>query len=745
MNYSDFQEGIYTWLTSMHNRQPDFTFSVRQKASKGSELNYFIGTEKSKYFATTLWTIPVAFPGSSSDMINLRFSWGKDRIGFDISFYQTRNPHDDQNQAALDLISSIKESVRSVLPIDYETDSTKVMQSYSTLYREFDNDKISELIDASWEDVQKIVPIVESGILEIKKKFPEFKAHRITEDEFNTMQDKLERRLKKYSTDEKVGKKLLDMDEGIQSPLDISEEQRTTPLNQIFYGPPGTGKTYRTVSEAVRICNPTFNLNQDRKSIKAEYQRLTELGQIAFTTFHQSTSYEDFVEGIKPQVTEDGISYDVEPGIFKQICQQAKRIEVKTEASVDWDKCSYFKMSLGGKNRSETHQWCLENDVIALGYGGQNDLTSYKKLVNKWKIFRNRFTEENAALVEKSRYQIQAAHTFLRMKKGDVVVVSLGNKIIDAIGVITSDYYYDDDAQIRYTHFRKVTWLAQNLQTPPSRFLAKSISQQTIYEFHTADIKKEALKELNVVNRPAITKNYVLIIDEINRANVSQVFGELITLLEEDKRIGGAEEIRLILPYSKDSETLFGVPDNVYLLCTMNTADKSVEALDAALRRRFSFVEIAPDPNLISQKGVLNELEGGIEYGEDEEIRLDYLLELINTRVEILLDKDHLIGHSYFMQVDSLTGLKKMFTQKIIPLLQEYFYGDQGKLSLVLGEGFCSPKNTSINMDLFATSSYDGIHLVDSKTIYEIKNCMNMSDDQFIAALDLLFNKTKEE
>src|SRR5690606_35547532 len=174
-------------------------------------------------------------------------------------------------------------------------------------------------------------------------------------------------------------------------------------------------------------------------------------------------------------------------------------------------------------------------------------------------------------------------------------------------------------------------------------------------------------------------KKHVLIIDEINRGNVSAIFGELITLLEEDKRKGNKEQTEVTLPYSKDK---FSVPNNVYIIGTMNTADRSVEALDTALRRRFSFIEMQPNPNILLDS-------------EYQDVNLKQLLETINQRIEILIDKDHQIGHSYFIGIQNLDDLKLVFKDKIIPLLEEYFYGDFGKIGLVLGSNFIYQEENS--------------------------------------------------
>ncbi len=171
---------------------------------------------------------------------------------------------------------------------------------------------------------------------------------------------------------------------------------------------------------------------------------------------------------------------------------------------------------------------------------------------------------------------------------------------------------------------------------------------------------------------------YAIFIDEINRGNVSAIFGELITLIEQDKRKDASNAMTALLPYSKNQ---FSVPQNVDIYGTMNTADRSVEALDTALRRRFSFEEMLPKPELLKDKGEN-------ESGKVGEINLEELLKTINERIEALVDRDHTIGHAFFMEVDSLDSLRNVFANKVIPLLQEYFYGDYAKMEMVIGPDF---------------------------------------------------------
>lgn len=192
----------------------------------------------------------------------------------------------------------------------------------------------------------------------------------------------------------------------------------------------------------------------------------------------------------------------------------------------------------------------------------------------------------------------------------------------------------------------------------------------------TYEVKNGIFKELCAKAENDESQNYVMIIDEINRGNVANIFGELISLIEDDKRLGASEELHAELPYS---HTIFGVPKNVYIIGTMNTADRSVEALDSALRRRFTFKEMMPKSELVP-----------------EEHNVRSIFKIINQRIEVLKDREHQIGHSYFMGVNSEEGLKAVIYDKIIPLLQEYFYGDYEKIQLVLGEGFVKKDSASV-------------------------------------------------
>ncbi|WP_295793961.1 AAA family ATPase [Mucilaginibacter sp.] len=548
------------------------------------------------------------------------------------------------------------------------------------------------------------------------------------------------------------------------------------PLNQILYGPPGTGKTYHTINKALSIIDGDIE-GLTRSALKARYDRYVDEKRIVFTTFHQSLGYEDFIEGIKPLEPAQNaasLQYEIKPGIFKLICNAARlTADVKTQKVHDLANVRFYKMSLGGLQNPHIHDWCIKNNCICLGWGGDHDFADFKK-ITLWREYRNKFQKDLPDLVKDSRYNITAMFTFQNMRQGDIVVVSKGNNIVDAVGRVTSDYYWSDENDFEYYQFRKVEWLAVNLNQTPETFFRKKISQQSIYEFFDEDIKHDAFTDLF---QPAKQdhKPYVLIIDEINRGNVSRVFGELITLLEPDKRTGNSEALKVTLPYSRDE---FGVPSNLYVIGTMNTADRSVEALDSALRRRFNFLEMQPHPELLSPErmfwqmlwdygdsdwadndylvaernlmelfGVTDELKSSLkricdswgniqDEAQIDELKHEYftgidlqkLLTVINQRLELLKDRDHLIGHAYLISVGSVEDLMSRFRNNIIPLLQEYFFGDYRKLRLVLGEGFISHTVKK------ASFAYRDDEEMDSKDLFAINEHAFATKENFMAA-----------
>ena len=510
--------------------------------------------------------------------------------------------------------------------------------------------------------------------------------------------------------------------------------QDSIDLNQIFFGPPGTGKTFHTINEAIKIADPEFYKvhKNNREQLKARFKLLSlnndneSVGQIGFTTFHQSFSYEDFIEGIKPNDPKEGdafLKYEIQEGVFKKICRLAddslNAVAVDTESLIslsidEYEKAHFYKMSLGNtqdENDNEIYEYCLENNCISIGFGNQLDFTGKDE-----KELRS-FGNDN----DLDSFSIQAMNLFSNyLKIGNYVVISYGNKYVRAVGKVTGDYEYRDDSELpnnlHYKHFRSVEWIFTDEKISANEIYNKNLSQQTIYKLDKKYIKQEFFvkeKKIDTHRLPKNPKNFVLIVDEINRGNVSSVFGELITLIEKDKRAGTEEELSVILPYSKET---FSVPNNVYIIGTMNTADRSIEALDTALRRRFSFREMPPKHELIGTVGNLKSTNGKL--GDIDVVKI---LKTINNRIEKLIDKDHKIGHSYFLNISSTQDLKDTFREKVIPLLEEYFFGDFGKISLVLGSSFIL-KDSADEVKFANSNDYDPSIANDllERSVYEI-------------------------
>ena len=361
------------------------------------------------------------------------------------------------------------------------------------------------------------------------------------------------------------------------------------PLNQILYGPPGTGKTYNTVLKAMSIIDGVEYkdvTDEEYQKLKEEFDKYKQTGQIEFITFHQSYSYEEFVEGIKPELDSEQLGYKLEDGIFKQICSKANEKETN--------------------NFDDVYEQFLE---AILEYEEENNKPFTLK-TSRNRVFGLKINSKNNLTI-------------------------LAGKDLQVAGTLTKN------------NLKNISdW----------KYYAKPILEYltTNYNFGISEINNN--------------KSYILIIDEINRGDVSKIFGELITLIEEDKRIGNKYQMKTTLPYSKEQ---FGVPNNLYIIGTMNTADRSIALLDTALRRRFDFEEIMPRPELLTGKVVAG-------------INLEQLLKRINERVTEKYDRDHQIGHSYLMGVETEKDLERAYKNRILPLLNEYFYNDTKTVSQIL-------------------------------------------------------------
>lgn len=467
--------------------------------------------------------------------------------------------------------------------------------------------------------------------------------------------------------------------------IEMSTTTNNNPKNLILYGPPGTGKTYNVADKALEIIdydkykniieNPT-----KREEVVIEFNKLKEDGIIGFCTFHQSYSYEDFVEGLRS----DGRGgFEPKDGIFKQMCENAS-IKAQTELpkyKFDSNKISVHKMSLGDTNNREDniYEYCIKNNCVSLGWGREIDYSNCKDRDEVKEVFIQNVPESTG-----KDFDINAINRFKNiMQDGDLVIISQGNHKARAIGKISGNYYYDPNSEIRYNHFRKVEWLYNGEAIDVKRILKdKVFSQQSIYTFYNEDLKFDYIKELISEKTEVISaKNYVLIIDEINRGNISRIFGELITLIEDDKRLNQPNETMVTLP----SKEVFGVPSNIFILGTMNTADKSIALIDIALRRRFEFIPMYTDYSLIKE--------------------FEQILKPINRAIyEKKRSADYMIGHAFFVN-KTMDDLEKIINNKIIPLLNEYFNGREEDIIDVLEKGGIKVRQCFDTFQLY----YDGV------------------------------------
>ena len=515
--------------------------------------------------------------------------------------------------------------------------------------------------------------------------------------------------------------------------------------NVIFYGPPGTGKTYTTAKRAVEICKTESEKElTDYSEIMKRYNELKENNRIEFITFHQSYGYEEFIEGIKPKVLneddeaenesennqesktdikiENDVKYNIEAGVFKKFCDNARKAIIESKSNIYISpKAIVWKVTL----RDEVKEDCFSNNHVRINF----------KLGTAG---ASKFDNE--------------------IKKGDIIITTDGSRTkINGIAVVTDGKAYTLNKAQSDTTTRNVDWLVKGINEDiyeindekilPRKTVTK-VPNMKVEDIIKLAKEKESIvlskEELSKIVIKENTKPYVFIIDEINRGNISKIFGELITLIEPTKRSGKKECISTKLPYSKKE---FTVPDNVYIIGTMNTADRSIALMDTALRRRFKFEEMLPDYHLLEDIFV-----------EDEGVKVNIgaMLKVINERIEYLYDREHTIGHAVFLEkmenekIDiDINKLENIFKKSVIPLLQEYFYEDYDKIRIVLGdnakdedEQFISA--VSIPEDVFE-GNIDDIDIPEKKYIINYDNFKNIMAYKNISQKKDLSKKISDE
>lgn len=434
--------------------------------------------------------------------------------------------------------------------------------------------------------------------------------------------------------------------------------------NIVLYGAPGTGKTYDVPELAVRLCDPSFMAAEpSREEIVSRYNQLKTEKRIAFTTFHQSLDYEDWIEGLRPVVNENSqVTYEIESGIFKKLCEEAERPVVKDKQVGIADNAVVWKVSLAGTGDNPVRNDCMKNSYIRIGWDGYGPVISDE---TDWSVYNGEGKQILDAYINK-------------MKIGDIVMSCYSSQTIDAIGVVVSDYEFEDKFP-NYKRVRRVNWLVKNINENIVEMNdGKTMTLGTVYRLNsiTLDNVKSILEKYDTSSKMEENdKAYVMVIDELNRGNVSKVFGELITLLEADKRKGRINAESVVLPYSKKG---FHIPNNVYLIATMNTADRSLGSLDYAIRRRFAF--IAEKPFGLEVEGFNEDLFEKVSslfvknFDEYKESGWDQTMKLepADTLSDEYKPEDVWIGHSYFLMQDEEDNTSNRLLYEIIPLLEEY-------------------------------------------------------------------------
>lgn len=780
LTYQQYEEAVYNWLYKKHKADAKFTFSLRQKAKNRAEKDYFIGTEQSNYFAFTLWHIPVGYPGSSGDLISIVFKVRASGVKSLIEITHTNSPEEGQNQYALELVNTSKEKVKkSSLNIIRESKPSQNNFRVNILPGKPSYKELDEMLEDLDKFFNKFIPIVNEAIEEVKRKHPDFEAHRITPEEFEEMHESMIERREKHTDSNQNS-----FDESEHSTY-IQELKQIVNKLGLKRGDPRIVFTTRDksynfiVGQRYAFClyrnnsegnfgvisnqpigenskkyegeNPkayfslldkselnSDHLNEIEKAIILELERTEKSGYLKYS----DVEFENMIFGEKSDEKQNTMKAPLNqilygpPGTGKTYKLKTDYFPIYTSTETAITKEVHFENTV----RDCSWWQVIAVALIQLGKSKVSDIIEHPWVVQKKDL-------SNSKTVRPTLWGQLQSHTVESCE-----FVNVKSKQQPFIFTKTEDSYWeiiDEEVKEQIPEIYELIDSVENFKPNPNkevkRYIFTTFHQSFNYEDFIEGIKpvmddEEGTGDVSyhiedgifkdICKRAEIDPNnrYAIFIDEINRGNVSAIFGELITLIESDKRLGEVNEMKVKLPYSKK---YFGVPSNLDIYGTMNTADRSVEALDTALRRRFTFKEMMPKPELLSE-----ERESGV--GEVEGIVLENLLRTINDRIEVLVDRDHTIGHSYFMNVNTKQDLKNVFKDKVLPLLQEYFFGYYSKMELVIGSYFFE---TNLSEVAFAV---ENDNYFDRGKRYVLKD---LDDDRFdiIRALQELSGNKVEE
>jgi 5-methylcytosine-specific restriction protein B len=795
ITYQDYEKTVYDWLMAKNSLDPSFTFSTRLNGMKGSELDYFIGTEKSGYFGLTFWSIPVGFPGSSADLIDLFFEQKEDGFKFFFEFSQTMSPSDEQNISALNLITNIKEKVREIGVFSYETTEDLKMFKYALGSPKPRYTSLDDLFVDLEIILNALIPLVEKGISKEKEINENFIAQRITSAQFQEIQEKLKKRFSKYehinefelnsevdfelfikrfkqedfdnfisflkeiisrfglqTNDERlvynvhnrrghlsftVGQRycfMLSNNEKRGKFGFLSKDKLFEQSEQFEGNHPRPWFTYtneiqldktqkENIFEGIEVELNRSPRSGYRKYNKPEFENFVNNSEFNFVNFRETITSKKPLNQILYGPPGTGKTFKLSKEYFPMYTTKETSLSSEQHFKNVVSECSWWQvvalalLELGASSKVAdimNNRWVLRKSEIS-------DSKNIRAIM--WSSLQSHTIQNSETVGVKQR---QSPYIF--NKKDDSNWEILENEVREQIPELyemlesVNNFNPSSDKEIQryvFTTFHQSYSYEDFIEGIKPIMIDGELDGNVAYHIEDGVFKQLCKKAaLDPENR------YAIFIDEINRGNISSIFGELITLIEQDKRKGATNAMSALLPYSKNQ---FSVPQNVDIYGTMNTADRSVEALDTALRRRFSFEEMLPKPELLKDKG-----ENGS--GKVGEIVLEDLLITINERIEALVDRDHTIGHAFFMEVDSLDSLRNVFANKVIPLLQEYFYGDYAKMEMVIGSDFFNIKDSS--KIKFAVKPED--FETTGKT-YQIKNLsdkLSIPDEVLLAAFN---------
>ena len=794
MDYQEIEKQLFNYFLDK-NKSEGFTFSMRKKASKGSESDIFTGTKKSKYIATTLWNIPCSYPGASIDLLNLLIIFKKSSFHFEFKYFMgTSDDLDEQNimnTKLFDLLILEEGFENGVI----QRSGSKKIKIVSENFTDF-----NQLPKNFFEFILQKKTKVNNAIMKLKMKYPSWEAEDISQEDYlkqlNNVKKRRENILKSQEANNcEINKRTF----WLYSPGENGDQWNEFYNNGIMaigWDKLDDLRNLGDRDDIGKVLTEKYNLSNNPMN-----------DSLANFEFRDIVSIGDVI--IAKKGRDEYIGYGI---VTSDYDFDNESIKYKSRRKVDWKKrgswSSEHKTVLKTLTSISKYPDYVERLTKLIGIELEDNINSGTKMTEKaqntiyfgppgtgktYLLSNNLFKEYTHTIDNKSReelldnlvdnhkwFDIISAivydlkncrvtdiynHELLKAKAR----VSSSKSIRQAIwGTLQShtdlacenvnykgrtslqimwknddstwrfhDNLDEDSISISKELLEKTRHLESENGETVKRFEFTTFHQSFSYEDFIEGIKPimnsedegevqyeiqdGIFKRLARKARLNPTKKYALFIDEINRGNVANIFGELITLIEPDKREGQENELKALLPYSKE---LFSVPNNLDIIGTMNTADKSVEALDTALRRRFSFTEMKPDSSTL----VKNEIKC-------EDIELGKLLDTMNLRIEKLLDKDHAIGHSYFLKLKgdaSIENLQCIFKDNILPLLQEYFYGDFGKIGLILGSAFV--KETKSTVDIFHTDfNYEDRDILSERKLYKFTEVTELTEADFKA------------